>query len=141
MTGVKRGFAQASHGKKNYIAKPAKGDWILYYSAKDTFENSKPLQKFTATGKITDDEPFQVKAGGAYRRRVNYIRIREASIRPLVEQLSFIKNKKRWGFYLISGFREIPEQDFRLVKKAMKKMTDNSPFIKILYEAAIPFQY
>ncbi len=41
--GVKKGFAQAGHGRKNFISKPSKGDWIVYYSSKDKFENGKPL--------------------------------------------------------------------------------------------------
>lgn len=55
-----------------------------------------------------------------YRRDVKYNKNREADIRPLVEELSFIKNKKRWGFYLISGFREISKDDFNVIKHAMK---------------------
>ena len=41
-------------------------------------------------------------------------------IYPLIEKLSFIKNKKRWGFYLISGFKEIVKEDFTIIKHSMK---------------------
>lgn len=32
----------------------------------------------------------------------------------------FIKNKKCWGFYLMSGFKEISKHDFEVIKHAMK---------------------
>jgi predicted RNA-binding protein len=42
----------------------------------------------------------------------------------LLEELSFIKNNKRWGFYLIGGFREISKDDFGVIKKAMNKVNN-----------------
>jgi len=121
--GIQQGIAQAGHGRKDFMSKLSKGDRIVYYSSKDAFEGGNIYQKFTAIGKITDDEPYQ---GGtknkfkAYRRNVDYQTCHEAEIRPLIERLSFIKNKKRWGFYLISGFREISKEDFEIIKHAMK---------------------
>ncbi len=102
---IEGGFAQAGHGRKDFMSKPSKGDWVVYYSAKDEFEKGKPLQKFTAIGQIIDDEPYQPNAHSEfkpYRRNVTFKERREADIRPLIEHLDFIKNKKRWGFYLIS---------------------------------------
>ncbi|MDQ6762684.1 MAG: EVE domain-containing protein [Bacteroidota bacterium] len=122
LKGVKGGFAQAGHGRKDYISKLAKGDWLVFYSSKDKLEDGKPLQKFTALGQVTDEQPYHVNASAnfkPYRRHVDFKKSNEASIRPLLEQLSFIKNKKKWGFYLISGFREISKEDFTIIKKAM----------------------
>lgn len=122
LKGVEGGFAQAGHGRKDYISKPSKEDWIIFYSSKDKFEDSKPLQKFTAIGKVLDEEPYQSNTSGnfkPYRRKVEFNDSHEAEIRPLLDQLSFIKNKKKWGFYLISGFREISKEDFIIIKKAM----------------------
>lgn len=123
LEGVEGGFAQAGHGIKNIMSKPSKGDWLVYYSSKDKFENGKPLQTFTAIGEVIDNEPYQpnILAGfKPYRRDVKYNKSSEAQIRPLIEKLGFIKNKKRWGFYLISGFREIPKDDFEIIQQAMK---------------------
>lgn len=123
LKGVKGGFAQAGHGRKDLMGKPAKDDWIIYYSSKDKFENGERLQKFTAIGKVIDEEPYQPTADGnfkPYRRNVKFTKNKEAEIRPLLEQLTFIKNKKKWGFYLISGFREISKEDFNVIKNSMK---------------------
>lgn len=123
ITGVKQGIAQAGHGRKDFMSKPSKGDWIVYYSSKDKFEDGKVYQKFAAIGEITDDEPYQPdtqKKFKPYRRNAEYKDCPEADIRSLIENLTFIKNKKRWGFYLISGFREISKEDFDIIKFAMK---------------------
>ncbi len=123
LKGVEGGFAQAGHGRKDYMSKPSKGDWILFYSSKDNFENGKPLQKFTALGQVVDEEPYQSTVSEnfkPYRRNVEFENVEEADIRPLLDHLSFIKNKKKWGFYLISGFREISKDDFEVIKSAMQ---------------------
>ncbi|MEO8765654.1 MAG: EVE domain-containing protein [Ginsengibacter sp.] len=121
--GARLGVAQAGHGRKDFMSKPAKGDWIVYYSSKDTFQGGSIYQKFTAIGKITDSKPYQPDTQThfkPYRRNVAYKSSHDAGIRPLIEKLSFIKNKKKWGFYLISGFREISKDDFEIIRNAMK---------------------
>ena len=121
--GVEGGFAQAGHGREDLISKPSKGDWIIYYSSKDKFKNGNLLQKFTAAGQVTDDKPYQSDAQQGlkpFRRNVHYKKWKEVEIRPLIENLSFIKNKKNWGFYLIRSYREIAEEDFEIIKNAMQ---------------------
>ncbi len=121
--GARGGFAQGGHGRKDFMSKPSKGDWVVYYSSKDKFENGKAYQKFTAIGQISDDEPYQPdtqKKFKPYRRNVDYKVCHETEIRPLIENLNFIKNKKRWGFYLIGGFREISKEDFEVIQHAMQ---------------------
>jgi len=72
---------------------------------------------------VTDDKPYQSDAQQVlkpFRRNVHYKKWKEVEIRPLIENLSFIKNKKNWGFYLISGFREISNEDFEIIKNVMQ---------------------
>lgn len=124
LRGIEGGFAQAGHGRKDLISKPAKGDWVVFYSSKDKFENGKPLQKFTAIGQVVDEEAYQPTGSEAfrpYRRDVKFKDHHEVEIRPLLERLTFIMNKKRWGFYLMSGFREISKEDFGVIETAMKE--------------------
>ena len=123
LKGVEGGFAQAGHGRKDLVSKLAKGDWLVFYSAKDEYEGGKPLQKFTALGLVTDEEPYQPDATEnfkPYRRAVAFKKINETEIRPLLDELTFIKNKKKWGFYLISGFRELSKEDFDVIQAAMQ---------------------
>ncbi len=123
LNGVKGGFAQACHGKRDPMSKPQKGDWIVYYSSKELFESNKPFQKFTAIGQIIDDMSEQHVTSEnfkPYRRKVDFKKSRDTEIRPLLEKLSFIKNKDKWGFYLMSGFLEISKHDFEIIKTAME---------------------
>lgn len=122
LKGVKGNFAQAGHGRKDYMSKLSKNDWVVFYSSKNKFEGGEPLQKFTAMGKVIDSEPYQPNNDSnfnPYRRDVEFIKSREADIRPLLDQLDFIKNKKKWGFYLISGFKELSKKDFDLIRFSM----------------------
>jgi hypothetical protein len=44
----------------------------------------------------------------------------EAPIRPLIDDLEFIPNKKSWGVTLRRGFFQIGEQDFKTIAAAMR---------------------
>ncbi|MBK0381914.1 EVE domain-containing protein [Pedobacter sp. SD-b] len=120
--GVEGGFAQAGHGKKNLLEKLKKHDWIIYYSSKVKYDVDKPYQKFTAAGQVYDDKPYQTQVNENFkpwRRKVKYSDIEELEIKPLIQQLSFIKNKKNWGLHLRAGFIEINKSDFELIVKKM----------------------
>ena len=55
-----------------------------------------------------------------YRRDIRFVEGEEISIRLLLEDLTFIKNKKSWGYVFRFGFFEIPELDFQRIAAAMK---------------------
>jgi hypothetical protein len=55
-----------------------------------------------------------------YRRDVRYLKTKDASIRPLIEQLHFIQNKKSWGYVFRFGMLEIKVADFITIAKAMQ---------------------
>lgn len=98
--GMKGGFAQFSHGKLGPARRLSQGDWVVYYSGKEKFSEPELCQKFTAIGQVVDSEPVRVRqfpGFNPYRRKIKYRKAREADIRPLIERLSFIKNKSRWG--------------------------------------------
>lgn len=120
--GVNEGIAQIGHGKRSGLARMKKDDWLIYYSPKISLESSEKLQAFTAIGQMADDEIYQVDMSPTFkpfRRKVMYISAHEAPIAPLLENLSFIKNKKQWGYIFRYGLVEIPEKDFELIKHAM----------------------
>ena len=37
------------------------------------------------------------------------------SIRPLIQDLSFIKNKVRWGLHFMGGVKQLPKSDFEMI--------------------------
>lgn len=98
------------------------GDRLVYYSPKENLGGSTPLQAFTAIGKVADDTIWQADEGGfkPYRRRVIYNNADEASIRPLLDKLSFTQGKANWGYSFRYGLLEITKQDYDAIAQAMK---------------------
>jgi len=131
LKGVEGGFAQAGHGKSAPLKRMKKGDWLIYYSATHKLRNlndkSKPnpenkCQCFTAIGIVKDDRIYSVEISKEFmpnRRDVDYKKCSEVSIIPLIEKLSFIKDKKHWGYTFWKGILEIPENDFKLISGLM----------------------
>ena len=122
LAGVEGGFTQAGHGKNTRLKNLKKGDLLVFYSAKTKFEHGESLQAFTAIGEIIDSEPYQAEMTPDFhpwRRDMSFFESQEAPIRPLIESLEFITNKKRWGFPFMRGLFEIGQQDFERVAKAM----------------------
>ena len=123
LVGVKGGFTQANHGKKTRLEQLSKGDYLVFYSAKDSLEGKALVQAFTALGQVSDDKPYQVEMTPTFhpwRRQLTFFESTEASIRPLIEELDFIPNKKRWGFPFMRGLFEIDKADFEKIALAMK---------------------
>lgn len=120
--GVKRGFTQADHGKRTRLNRLAKGDLIVFYSPRTEFRGGEPVQAFTAIGRVMDEESYQVEMTmdfHPWRRQVEFFNSQEAGIRPLIAKLSFIKNKKQWGFPFRRGLFEVQREDFERIARAM----------------------
>ena len=121
-TGVRKGIAQVCHGKGGPLKRMLPGDWIIYYSPVEKFREKIPCQKFTAIGKIKDNDPYQFCMSENFvpwRRDVNFFKSKDVDINPLIDQLDFIQNKSRWGFPFRWGCLEISEKDFILISNKM----------------------
>lgn len=126
--GVTGGFSQLCHGKAHPLKRMSIGDWLIYYSPKERFEENAPCQKFTAIGKVTGEEvyPFEMFPGFIpYRRNIHFLEATDAPIRPLIDQLSFIREKTRWGYAFRLGHLEIQRTDFEVISTVM---LGRSPF-------------
>ena len=98
------------------------GDWIAYYSGRDSLEGKTPCQRFTAIGKIAGEDVYQVTLGERFRPfrcEVGFRRAREVEIRPLIPKLSFIKDKKHWGLPFRRGYLQVSQSDFRRIAEEM----------------------
>lgn len=122
--GVAGGFAQACHGKAAPLRRMKKGDGVIFYSPKEKFGENKPCQASCHSIAVRkDDEVFQVeveKDSNPSRRRIEFFKSQQAPAKSLVDRLTFIKDKTRWGGAFRYGFLEIPEQDFQTIKSVMK---------------------
>ena len=120
--GMAGGFTQANHGKATNLKRLTKGDLIAFYSSRTSLQHGQPLQCFTALVRVTDDVPYQAEMTPDFhpwRRRVEVLPAQETPIHPLIAQLSFIHDKKRWGYPFRMGLFAIPAADFALIVEAM----------------------
>jgi len=101
----------------------ARGDWLVYYSPRTAYPDGPALQAFTAIGEVIDDAPEQVAQTPGfhpYRRRVRFLEADEAPIAPLLDSLSFTRDKTNWGISFRRSYFQIPQDDFILIERAMQ---------------------
>ncbi len=126
--GVAGGFSQLCHGKAQPLKRMAVGDGLIYYSAKEKFGEDEPCQQFTAIGEVVGSGVYQFEMFPGfipYRRDIRFFDAKEIPIRPLIDRLSFISDKSRWGYAFRFGHLEIPRMDFELIAAGM--MNTNTP--------------
>lgn len=122
MKGKEWGILQVCHGKATPLKRIKKGDFVIFYSAKNEMNDKKPLQYFTAIAKVNDEVIYQVEQFAGFmpfRRKVTFLACQETAIRPLINDLSFIQNKKHWGYPFRYGLLAINAQDFELIRTKM----------------------
>lgn len=120
--GVAGGFTQLNHGKAGPLERMRAGDGFAFYSPRAAHPDGPQLQAFTAIGRVRDAPIFQAAPDGdfrPFRRAVDYLPAREAPIRPLLPDLSFIRSKQHWGAAFRFGFVRVPEADFARIAAAM----------------------
>ncbi len=121
--GVAGGFTQADHGRSTRLKRLHPGDGLVFYSPRTQMRGGQPLQQFTALGRVTGTQPYQVRMSEDFhpwRLSVDFLEVRPAPVRPLVEKLNFISDPQRWGYPFRRGLFEIDEADFGLIGAAME---------------------
>jgi len=119
---IEGGFVQLAQGEELPLKRMKAGDWLIYYSSRPEEKSKEPYQAFTAVARMTDSDVYSVFAlnGFVYfRRNARYFPCHHTAIKPLIEKLSFIVNKKRWGFPFRTGHFEITPEDFEVITSAM----------------------
>lgn len=121
--GVSGSFMQVCHGKKAPLTQMTAEDGIVYYSPTEEFGGKTPCRAFTAIGIVQPKEPYPFPMSEDFipwRRNVLFLPAKKVPIQPILTELSFIKNKQRWGFFFRRGFFAIPADDFRLIANHME---------------------
>ena len=119
---VAEGFVQFGFGRAEPLERMQPGDGVTFYSPRTAPQTGALVQAFTAIGRVTDDEPYQVDMTPdfhPFRRNVEFDESVEAQIRPLLDELGFIEDKKRWGYRFRFGLFQIDERDFDVIRAAM----------------------
>lgn len=120
--GLKGGFAQACHGKSAPLKRMKKGDYVLFYSGKQTMNQPQKCQEFTAIGKVENDDVYPYQMTDDFcpsRRNIHCFEHIDISILPYIQDLQFIQNKQSWGYPFRFGFLEINQQDFDVISTQM----------------------
>jgi predicted RNA-binding protein len=116
---------------KNTIAKVKEGDNLLFYLKQEKINDEITESRITGIFKAAspfyrdDKKIFNVPKGmGAemFPLRINIkpVRIFDEPLlfKPLIPQLKFVTNKKRWSGHLMGkAMRAIPGEDFALVQR------------------------
>lgn len=126
--GVLGGFAQLCHGKAAPLRRMSANDWLIYYSPRTELIKGKPLQAFTAIGKVADERIYEYQMTESFvpfRRDVQYIPCKEVKIANLLDKLSFTRGNRNWGYSFRYGHLEIGKEDFMIIASAMLEDTDS----------------
>ena len=110
-----------SRGQKAPVARMAKGDRVAYYAPRTDFEGD-PVQAFVALATVTDAAPFEaplVDEATAWVRAARYRKVREAPVKPMLDELSFVTNPRHWGMAFRRSHFEVTEADFARIARAM----------------------
>ncbi len=122
-TGEAGGFCQLGHGKPQLVKRLAPGDGIVYYAPRERLRDGDPVQAFVAIGRIRPGEAYQANQAEGFhpwRRDVDFLSAVEASIRPMLDELSFIEDRAHWGYAFRRGAFDLPEGDFLKIADAMQ---------------------
>jgi hypothetical protein len=131
-TGVAGAFAQVNHGKASSLERMHAGDGFAFYSPRTEHPDGEPLQVFTAIGRIRDGRVYQATMGDfqPFRLDVDFFPAQPAPVRPLIDDLSFIRSKKHWGAAFRFGVLRVPEADFARIAAAMgRSFRDDFPAV------------
>jgi hypothetical protein len=116
-------FAMFAHGRYDAINRTSPGDWLAYYSARPLREGGDEVRAFTAIGRFTDRELYEGEMGpghAGWRRDIAYEKAaREAGVYPLLDQLSFIRDRTHWGLFFHRSLFAVRRDDFAKIAAAM----------------------
>jgi EVE domain-containing protein len=116
------GFLQLGHGKAGPLERLRPGDGFAFYSPRESHPAGRPLQAFTAIGRVADGPIYESGStadGPTFRRNASFLDATPAPIKPLVERLTFIRSKEHWGAALRFGLVRVPREDFAAIAAAM----------------------
>jgi hypothetical protein len=116
------GFMQVCHGKPGPIRRVQPGDRVAYYSPALTMGGTDRHQSFVSIGIVQPGDAYAFDMGEGFvpwRRNIAYVPAREAPILPLLDELEFVEDRKRWGYKFRFGLFDVSDGDMRAIAGAM----------------------
>ncbi len=119
--GRRLGIAQLGHGKRSGLAMLRRGDWLVYYSPRESLSGNKPVKAFTAIGEVVDDKIWQADEGDfkPWRRTVAYDEDTvDVAVDDLKDRLE-LTSTPSWGYQLRRGLVPLSDRDLEVIRAAM----------------------
>lgn len=119
---VQGGFAMFSHGRHEAAKRVQPDDWVAYYAPREGMNEGAELRAFTAIGRVLpgDAAERQMLPGvTGWYRRMRWLDATPADIYPLLDRLSFVKDRQHWGMYFRKSLFKVDLEDFALIAEAM----------------------
>lgn len=116
-------YVELNQGRVGFLERMRSGDRVVFYSPRTRTPRGEPVQAFTAAAQITDATLRRVAlADGScvFRLTARYASAQPAPIKPLLDQLSFIRNRQHWGAAFRFGGLRVPAHDFARIAAAMQ---------------------
>ena len=120
---VAENFAMFAHGRHTAVKRTSPGDWLAYYSPRTKLGEGEEVRAFTAIGRFTEREPYEAEMSAGqvgWRRDIAWQKkTHDADVYPLLDELSFIKDRTHWGLFFHRSLFSVSRDDFALIAKAM----------------------
>lgn len=128
---IKHNIIGVSFWRRSILMSVKKGDNLVFYITRKRAGYRYPHERvceFASIGVVvgtpfeSQEEIWEGPPGEVYPYRVQ-VKIYKSKTRvrvsKVVNQLSFIKNKERWGVSFLASMREISDNDFKTIKKML----------------------
>ncbi len=117
------GFAMFAHGRHDAVKRTSAGEWLAYYSPRTLLKGGEEVRAFTAIGKFSGREPYEAEmmpGRVGWRRDIAFEKkARPADVYPLLDQLSFIRDREHWGLFFHRSLFSVQRDDFAKIAAAM----------------------
>ena len=115
---------------KNTIAKVKPGDKLLIYVKQERKDKQILEPKIVGIYEVVNEpyedskrifkSPPHLNETYPLRVKIKPVKLGEVDFKQLIPRLKFITNKKKWSGHLMGkAMREIPEEDYKLIKKLL----------------------
>ena len=134
------GFAELNGGRAGMLELLRAGDGFVTYAPRATEDRGEPVQAFITLGFVCDGTLQHVAdAAGSlvFRMRIDYLDGAPAPVKPLLDELTFIRNRQHWGAAFRFGALRIGAVDFARIAAAMGCALPTAPLLDVAAAGAL----
>lgn len=111
-----------AHGRGVAARRLGPGDGLVYYAPREGIGEGTEIRAFVAIGRVLDApaaERVMAEGVSGWYRRMAWLASRPADVYPLLDNLSFVRDRRHWGMYFRRSLFEVEARDFTLIRNAM----------------------